>query len=179
VLVILLACHCALSAQASSTKDLSSCAIYTDRSHDGTMVRIRAFYAGSFEGSYLIDIKCNKALWFTTPEGKSAFAAILVRGPYPKVAKTDFALVEDKEYEVFTRFAYATVENLEPAYKVTATFTGRLDRSRNFKLGRDGFGQMGQSEFQLVLQSVTDVEAEEAELIPLIHSTLPNRLEEL
>jgi hypothetical protein len=72
---------------------------------------------------------------------------------------------------------------MEPAYKVTATFTGRLDRCRNFKLGRDwvgnGFGLMGQSEYQFILLSVSDINVRPATFGPeTIPSTLPDRLPE-
>jgi hypothetical protein len=166
----LLAFQCAMSAQSTgTTESLTACKLYTSPSaYKGMMVRIRDVYLGSFEGSYLSDIKCHKGMWFTTPDGNPGMnvAVISRRGQDPKVAGANFSLVADQEYAKFTQFAYATVENLEPAYKVTATFKGRLDRGKNFKLGKDGFGngfgQMGQSEYQLILQSVSEVTVEEA-----------------
>jgi hypothetical protein len=166
--VILLTCQCLTLAQSTKkSMGLTICKLYANPSaYDGTLVRIRAVYAGSFEGSYLLDNKCGKALWFTTPEGNTSVAVSLIHTPYPKVGEANFALVKDKEYEKFERFAYATVENLQPQYRVTAIFTGRIDRCRDFKLGKNGFGngfgQMGQSEFQFILRSVSDVVVEDA-----------------
>jgi hypothetical protein len=131
-LATLLACQCVILAQSpKKTEGPNICRVYTNSyAYDGTPGRIRAVYAGSFEGSYLVDSKCDKILWFTTPEGNTSVAASLIHSPYPKVAERDFLLVKDKEYEKFTRLAYATVENLQPKYKVTATFTRRIYRCR-------------------------------------------------
>jgi hypothetical protein len=51
--------------------------------YDGKLVRIRAVYAGSFEGSYVLDPACGKSIWFTTPEGNANVAAVVVHTPYP------------------------------------------------------------------------------------------------
>jgi len=143
--------------------------------YDGKLVRIRAVYVGSFEGSYLEDPTCGKSVWFTTPEGNQNVAAIVVHTPNPVVPDASFRLAKDKEYDKFTKLAYSTVENLKPKYQVTATFTGRIDRCKDFKLDKNGFGsgfgQMGQSEFQLVLRSVSDVNAEDAKGIGLLEPT--------
>ncbi len=187
-LVVLLTCQQVMLAQSPKPALVvsGSCKIYSNPSaYDGVMVRIRAVYSGSFEGSYLSDIKCfDKSLWFTAPEGIASMAAANLGGrSYPKVAEPDFTLVKDKEYEKFTRFAYATVENLEPAYRVTATFTGRLDRCRDFRLGKNwvgnGFGQMGQSEYQLVLKSVSEIDVEQATgHVETVPSKLPDDISE-
>ena len=76
-------------------------------SYDGELVRVRAYFAGSFEGSYLVDDKCGKGIWFTTSDGVRSLAVILVHNPYPDVPEPDFSLVKDKEYEKFTTFAYS------------------------------------------------------------------------
>jgi len=56
--------------------------------------------------------------------------------------------------------------NLEPQYQVTAIFIGGIDRCKDFKVDKkgfgNGFGQMGQSRFQFVLRSVSDVSPDEA-----------------
>jgi hypothetical protein len=152
-------------------------------SYDGKLVRVRAYFAGSFEGSYLVDDKCGKGIWFTTSDGVRSLAVILVHNPYPDVPEPDFSLVKDKEYEKFTTFAYSIGVNMEPEFKVTATFAGRIDRCRGFKLNKsgfgNGFGQMGQSEFQFTLQSVSEVSVEEAKnpFAP-VRSELPTHLPE-
>jgi hypothetical protein len=151
--------------------------------YDGKMVRIRAVYGGSFEGTYLVDSSCKKSVWFTTPEGNPNIAAVVVHSPYPQVPETTFQLVKDREYEKFTNLAYATAENLQPENEVTATFTGRIDHCTHFKLNKkgfgNGFGQMGRSELQLVLQSVSDVDAKEAKgILTPSRSTLPDHIQE-
>jgi len=147
----------------------------------GKMVSVEAVYAGSFEGAYLVDPICRKDVWFTTPEQNASIAAITVRGPYPRTPKSNFELIKDEEYDKFEKFAYATVENLQPQYEVTAIFTGRIDRCNNFKVDKNGFGngfgQMGQSEFQLVLLSVFDVKVKQAEgILTPEKSVLPDQI---
>jgi hypothetical protein len=132
------------------------------------LIRIRALYAGSFEGAYLVDPTCQKSVWFTTPEGMAKNTAIIaVQGQPPKTAEPSFELVKDEEYDKFEKLAYATTENLLPEYEVTAMFTGRLDHCKDFKVNKNGFGngfgQMGQSEFKFVLQSVSESKVKEAE----------------
>jgi hypothetical protein len=131
------------------------------------MVSFRAIYAGSFEGSYLVDPICRKSVWFTLPDGNANVAVIAVHGSYPKTPERNFELIKGEEYDKFRKFAYATLENLQPEYKVTAMFTGRIDRCKDFKVNKDGFGngfgQMGGSEFQLVLLSISEVKAKKAE----------------
>jgi len=151
--------------------------------YEGKLVRIRAVYAGSFEGSYIIDPTCGKSVWFTTPEGNANVAASVVQSPYLKAPDTTFQLVKDKEYDKFTKLAYATVANLQPEYEVAATFTGRIDRCKDFKLDKkgfgNGFGQMGQSKFQLVLRSVSDVNAKEAKgIVEPRRSAMPDHIPE-
>jgi hypothetical protein len=151
--------------------------------YEGKLVRIRAVYAGTFESSELLDRSCGKSVWFTTSEGNASVAAIVVYSPYPKVPEVPVELVKDKEYEKFTKLAYATVENLQAEYEVTATFTGRIDRCKDFKLSKNGigngFGQRGRSEFQLVLRSVSDVNATEAKgILQPTRSALPDHIPE-
>jgi hypothetical protein len=177
VLAAVLVCSYVAAGQTTSEAvDTTICKISNKPSaYNGKLVRIRAIYAGSFEGSYLGDPTCGKSVWFTTP-------AIVVHTPYPKVPDATFQLVEDEEYDKFTKLAYATVENFQPEYQVAATFTGRIDRCKDFKLDKkgfgNGFGQMGQSEFQLVLRSVSDVNAEEAKGIEPTRSAIPDHIPE-
>jgi hypothetical protein len=150
---------------------------------EGKLVRIKAVYAGSFEGSYLLDPACGKSVWFTTPDESANIAAVLGDSAYPKVPEATFDLVRDKEYEKFTNLAYAAVENFQPEYEVTATFTGRIDRCNDFKVNKkgfgNGFGQMGLSEFQFVLHSLADVNAKKAEgLVEPTRSALPSYIPE-
>jgi len=136
---------------------------------DGKIVQIKATFSGSWEGEYLRDAKCEKAIWFTTPEGSPGVAAMVVPADHPTPRPLTFALVKDADYEKFTRYAYATVENLQREYEVTATFTGRIDHCNGFKKNPDGFGNgfghMGASEFQFVMKSVSDVVAEQSKTI--------------
>jgi hypothetical protein len=69
IAAILLFSHRALFTQSSKAPRPSpNCKLYAKPSaYDGIMVRIRAVYGGSFEGSYLFDVHCHKDLWFTTP----------------------------------------------------------------------------------------------------------------
>jgi hypothetical protein len=167
--VLLIAALCATSQQPPVVKT-SICKIFGSPSDfDGKTVRIRATYAGSWEGEYLLDTKCGKTTWFTTPDGSEDVAAMLVPADHPVPRPVNFALVKDADYEKFKRFAYATVENLQREYTVTATFTGRIDHREGFKRNADGsgngFGHMGASEFQLVLESVSDVAVERSKTI--------------
>lgn len=118
---------------------------------------------------------------FTTPAEHKTFA-LISGSTYPKQQEPTLNVIEDTEYERFNRFASATSMNLEPMFKVTATFVGRLDRRKNFKLGKNGwgngFGADGASEYQFILHSVSEVDVEQAP--PLgpqpIDSTLPDRI---
>ncbi len=182
--VVLVCSYLATGQTTIEAVDTTICKISSKPSaYDGKLVRIRAVYAGSFEGSYLGDHTCGKSVWFTIPEGNANVAAIVVHAPHPKVPDVAFQLFKDKEYYKFTKLAYATVENLQPEYQVTATFTGRIDRCKDFKLDEkgfgNGFGQMGQSEFQLVLRSVSDVNAEEAKgILEPTRSAVPDHIPE-
>lgn len=134
---ILLTCQSVLLAQSpQKIVRTSICKIFSKPSaYDGKLVRIRAVYSGSFEGSYIFEPKCGRDVWFTTP-----IAAVAVSGFYPKVAEPSFSLIDDEEYEKFKRFAYPTAENLQPSYRVTATFTGRIDHRKGFKIEKNAFG---------------------------------------
>ena len=182
--IVLVCSYVATGQRTSEVVNTTICKISNKPSaYVGKLVRIRAVYAGSFEGSYLADPTCGKSVWFTTPEGNANVAAIVVHSPYPKMPDTTFQLVKDKEYDKFTKLAYARLENLQPEYDVTATFIGRIDRCKDFKLDKkgfgNGFGQMGQSEFQLVLRSVSDVNAEEAKsIVEPTRSAIPDHIPE-
>lgn len=94
---ILLTCQSVLLAQSpQKIVRTSICKIFSKPSaYDGKLVRIRAVYSGSFEGSYIFDPKCGRDVWFTTP-----IAAVAVSGFYPKVAEPSFSLIDDEEYEI-------------------------------------------------------------------------------
>jgi hypothetical protein len=184
VLLLLVACPPLLAGQTDgSVLKTTICAI-ADKPNlfDGRLVQITATYGGSFEGSYLSDPACSKSVWFTTPDGVATLAVITIGSSYPQVAKPKFELLRDKDYKEFTAFAYATGENFLPEYTVKATFVGRIDHCKNFKIldsgFGNGFGQMGRSELQFVLRSVSNVSAEEFYLIAPIRSILPDYLPE-
>lgn len=146
------------------------------------MVTIRAVYSSSrFDGTYLIDNRCKVAMWFTTPADHKT-SSHLSAPTYPEVQEPSFRVIKGKQYERFTRFADATTVQGELMFTVTATFVGRLDRSKNFNLGKNGlgngFGSGGASEYQFILHSVSDVEVEQAPsyLPQPIPSTLPDRI---
>lgn len=177
--VIVMAWSCATVGQNHTKVPATTlCSVFKQPAmYDGKMVRVRAVYSGSFEGAYLFDGRCRKAVWFTTPEGNRNVAAVLIHNPYPKIEDVKFALVKDAQYEKFVTYS------LQPEYKVTGTFSGRIDHCKHFRLDPNGFGngfgQMGQSEFQFIMQSVSNVVAEKARdvLVPEL-STKPDRLPE-
>jgi len=123
----------AQSPQKERTRD--DCSVYdAPPTFEGRMVTIRAVYSPTpFEGDYLLDTECKKGMWFTTPTG-AHFGAILTSHSQAKVHEPTFEVIKDKQYEQFIQFAYARTANLEPEWQVTATFKGRLDRSKNFAL---------------------------------------------
>ncbi len=75
--------------------------------------------------------------------------------------KAQFELVNDDEYKRLMSLA-STEEVAIGNTRVIACFTGRIDHCRGFKFDAyanvaNGFGRAGMSEFQLVLESVSDV----------------------
>jgi hypothetical protein len=168
-LMIVLTCIVSAFGQSSEPVITSVCRVFqSPDAFDGKVVQIRARYAGSWEGAYLVDDQCQEPIWFTTPDGISSIrsiAVISVSGDQARAPEVTFSLVKDNDYEQFSRFAYAT-ENLQPVYDVTATFIGRVDHVRRFQIHANGFGngfgQMGRSELQFVLKSVTDVDVKKS-----------------
>jgi hypothetical protein len=180
VAVLLMAAVGLTAQQQSPPVKTSICKLFASpTSFDGKIVRIKATLSGSWEGEYLTDTKCGKSISFTTPEGSPAVAAMTVPADHPAPRPVNFALVKNADYEKFKRYAYATVENLQREYEVTAIFTGRIEHCEAFRRNPDGsgngFGHMGASEFQFVMESVSDVIAERSKVIlTTTPSTLPD-----
>jgi len=179
--ILLLGCvHLALAQIKDAALNASICQLFENPSkYEGKLVRIRAVFVGSFESSGIVDPKCHKSIWLTTPSGLlRSVGAILISQRSPSVPRADFELVKDKDDEKFDRLTSSFGKSNWPYcadYKVTATFTGRLDHRLDFvkdEKGANGFGHMGLSEFQIVLRSVSDVQSEDDPCEFLPHPTL-------
>jgi hypothetical protein len=136
--------------EASVCKLIAEPAVYY-----GRLVRVRAVYVSSFEMEGLHDPNCSPNKW----NGSDTLGRLDMHN-----------LIEDKEAEEFERFAYATTGCCgTPEYKVTATFTGRIDGCNIRRSKR--------SSCVFTLQSVSNVVAEEPDVaVWPTRSSLPDRL---
>jgi hypothetical protein len=177
--------------------DSTVCKIGDDpSSFNNKLVNVRGHVQASFEYSMLLDESCpEKALWFlfadgsappglevmlngkARPGGKDSAGRIV--GPVPVQLVRDSNLELLEHYWALSAKGAACAEGPPPAdlppdcttYRVTATFTGRIDsisrqvqearRKRKNREGTDwkGFGHMGIFDAQIVVQSVEQVVA--------------------
>lgn len=168
------------------------CKILEDPStFNNKLVRVRGYVSVSFEYSILSSESCSDGIWFALADGSGPPGlAATVNGQGSPGEKdpnghwrdpVPVKLVRDANFEKFVSYLAesAKVQPGRPCgpdchlYRVTATFTGRIDgvskeihtahsgRSASQPLDFKGFGQMGLFDAQLVVQSVKDVEAVE------------------
>ena len=163
--------------------------------YNNKLVRVRGYLEVNFEYSLLINENCSdEGIWFVFADGSGPPGLqITVKGhgiPGSKNSKGRLSppipvrLVKDANFEELERFletsAKAESYTDEPprsalpnctAYRVTATFTGRIDsvsrkihearlkQSSSQAVDGKGFGHMGLFEAELVAQSVENVVA--------------------
>lgn len=161
---------------------------------DNELVKIRGYLKFWEEGSELRDDNCpNIAVWF------GGFGNVILPGPAFMIpgrgekasgqrAMPTIRVLKDANFEAFVRYmnhnakAEGCADGPPPAidhlsdcttYRVTATFTGRIDgvskqvHEAHLKLKRKfgepadgkGFGNMGEYDAQLVVQSVESIVA--------------------
>jgi len=157
------------------------------------LVKVRAYLSISSEYSYIASEECRDGVWFAYPDesGPVGLEAYVPGTALPgeKDSKGKLKrpipvrLVRDHNLEVFEHYLHESKDRGRswhwgaPCgadchwYRVTATFTGRIDGVRKRKheadgsvtvkgkRNYDGFGVMGMYDAQLVLQSVEDVTA--------------------
>ena len=181
------AISCCLQAQVADT---TVCDILkSPQSFNGKIVRVKATVAATFDQFVVKGAGCglsNNNIWLSYPEGIKAKAgpAMMVRvqparnfaGQLPAVERTPVQLDKsDKEFKKFDSLLSAPFTKGGMClgcnrYEVTATLVGRLDGVEDAAIRRDnadkitgfgGFGNMNVYSARLVLQSVSDVSAQE------------------
>jgi len=172
------------------------CKILEDPStYNNKLVKVRGYVQASFEYSLLIDEHCpENRIWFALADGSTPPGLqVMLNGrgiPGGKDKKGRPApplpvyLVKDENFDLLQHYwiisakGNACVEGATPdfppectTYRVTATFTGRLDsiskevqearRKRSNREATDwkGFGHIGMFDAQIVVQSVENVVA--------------------
>jgi hypothetical protein len=168
------------------------CEILEDPSFfNNKLVRVRGYITVSFEYSILRSEKCAGEIWLVLGDASGPPGLAVTVGGKGVPGEKDsgghwrrplsVALVRDADFEKFESYLAesAKVQPGKPCgrdchlYRVTATFTGRVDgvskkvhsahleRSPTQPSDFKGFGQMGLFDAQLVVQSVKDVDAVE------------------
>ena len=163
--------------------------------YNNKMIKVHGYVQASFEYSVLLDENCpDWGVWFAfadrtgppelkimiagegTPGAKDSRAHPIPSIPVHLVKDDNFAQLQ-RYWEISTKGA-ACAEGPPPdfppectTYRVTATFTGRLDsiskevqKERRKRSGHEsadwkGFGHMGMFDAQIVVQSVENVVA--------------------
>jgi len=132
---------------------------------NGKMVQLRATIRSGFEVSLLRDDSCSASIWFAGPDATYTTVGRTSTSSPPVVVR------QDDEYRKMNSFLMKEYKAKKgslcvgcPLYTVTATVTGRFDHVS--KDGVDakarmmiGFGHLNTYESQLVLESVSEVEA--------------------
>ena len=157
------------------------------RRYDNKIVSVRASVQINSEYSILEDRHCSDAVWLVLGDGSSLHGLAMTVGQEPsraqnhrKFSRVPITLKRDASYKELERFLQINAKGesctdnasaLNPpdcrTYRITATFTGRVDgvpppvKSGPGATERQGFGQMGLFKAQIVVQSVSDVSAEE------------------
>lgn len=167
--------------------DASICAIAENpAAFNNKLVRVKASYSGNFEYSMLSQDGCSESIWFdyASEDSPPGLKVQVPGGATPgaedekgwRIRPLRVSLVRDENFKRFQRLMRARVEAEERAqkrrpegfvaYRVTATFIGRLDavspeihdfhkrRSEYDRADFLGFGQMGLFDAQLIMQSV-------------------------
>jgi hypothetical protein len=180
----------------------SVCRVFDDPSaYNNRLVKVRGYVHASFEFSVLSDERCPEhEIWFAFADGSAlpqleatANGSGAAGGRDSKgrqIPPVPMHLVRDANYTELMHYLAASAKgeacadgpppSLPPdctTYRVTATFTGRIDgvtnliheahlkRSSGDRIDGKGFGHMGMFDAQIVVQSVESVVAvDEAEL---------------
>lgn len=197
-ILLFLGCSSTVYAQTAVTKTSQTvlpttvCAVaaapYT---YNNKLVKVRGYVESNFEYSLLIDEHCPKAIWFSFADGSAPPGLVAtVNGtgtPGSKdsrgrrVPPMPVHLVRDENLEKILRYWAISAKGIVCAerltfefppdcttYRVTATFTGRIDgiskqvQEERRKRGDNathwmGFGHMGMFDAQIVVQSVEEI----------------------
>jgi hypothetical protein len=168
------------------------CQILEDPSaFNNKLVRVSGYVSVNFEYSTLGSESCPGGIWFALADGAGPPGLAVTTNGHGAPGERDsnghwkgpiaVRLVRDANFEKFENYLAesAKVQPGRPCgpdchlYRVTATFTGRIDgvskeihaahlrRSTSQPLDFKGFRQMGLFDAQIVVQSVEDVEAVE------------------
>ena len=156
--------------------------------YNNKMLRIRGSVRINFEYSTLEDQDCSDGIWLVLGDGTGLPGPAMTVGEHDvrtlnsprKPARIPIHLKRDANYNVLARYLqldakgaacvdHTSLSELPDCrrYRITATFVGRIDGiSRPPKSGKgarspQGFGQMGLFRAQLVVESVSEVSAEE------------------
>jgi hypothetical protein len=145
---------------------------------DNKLARISGYLVISFEYSVLASDNCDDGIWFVLGGHEPVPGLVITVNP-PKSpkdsgrnkARLPITLAEDSSYKELIAWLARSAKGEacldrtpEPneipdcrTYRVSATFTGRIDGSRSNDA--TGFGHMGMFKAQLVVQRVENVQA--------------------
>lgn len=177
---------CALSLAAVSgskapvtPKETTVCSIVSNpKKYDNKIVKVSGYLVISPEYSILASDDCTMGVWFVLEEGaaqpgliatvnpaKSAKARDDSKTRIPVTLVRDSSFAELKKLLELSSKAESCIEQLSQSgpipdcrtYRISATFTGRIDGMRTKNAG--GYGHMGLFKAQLVVQRVENIRA--------------------
>src|SRR5258708_7280664 len=187
--VIILLCFAVMPMANGQTVDASICDILANpSSFDGKTVRIKGTAIAGLDEFVVKSTACNQpvnSIWLAYPEGTKgkAGAAAFVQlqlsrnnsTPVTTASRAVVKLDKNKDFKQFDSMLSTTYKAGGMClgcvrYTVNATFVGRLDGAKSTGVvrdkagkftGVDGFGNLNRYNARLVLQSVSDVSAQE------------------
>lgn len=187
--IVLMSCLAAASSLWAQIVDSTICDILANpQSFDGKTVRVKGVVIAGFEEFAVKGMGCNQlvnAIWLAYPEGTKGKAgpAALLRLQLGKnhpatlknVRRTPVALDNNDDFKNFDKLLSTPAKADGMClgcvkFAVTATLVGRLDGTQDTGLTRDGggtvsgiggFGHLNRYSARLVLQSVSEVSAQE------------------
>jgi hypothetical protein len=187
LLTLILVCAAVTCPLAAQVVDASACDILANpQSFDGKMVRVKGTVVAGFEEFAIKASGCNQgAIWLAYPIGTKAKAGAVAvvqlqlgRNNPASVANLNrpgVKLEKNKDFKQFDSLLSTPYKSGGMClgcvlYTVTATLVGRLDGTKDTGVTRDkdgkfvgvsGFGNLNRYNARLVLQSVSDVTAQE------------------
>lgn len=189
ILATALLCLAATGGLSAQAMDTSVCDVLSNpQSFDGKIVRIKATVEAGFDEFIIKGSGCNQsvnAIWLAYPEGTkakagpAAFVQLQLASNNPATvtvaSRPPIKLEKNKDFKQFDSFLSTPSKAGGMClgcirYTVAATLIGRLDSGSSPGIVRDGngkvvalngFGNLNRYRVRFVLQSVTDVAAQE------------------
>lgn len=182
VIAVLLLLGCEATVGQEGQKKTTLCEIVKNPApYHGKIVQFRATFQNGLEFALLSVDGCPESIWLDVPPSEEPPGPIVfvpssggATAP-PPAGERPVRLQRDREYEQFVSYASRFQEDCHtcPMYRITATFTGRLDYAGKLAalyhegkqigvVGPAGYGHMGLARIRLVLQSVKQVKAKQS-----------------